>query len=204
MRIRIPFVLLVATLAFLSTTAQGFYDSRPGRWLSRDPIGENGGANLYSFVGNNPVERVDPLGLVSFLQSSWCNRLASRELDRTYKEMKDKNVRGTDQFFHCLGACRATRAAAPYCCGGKKAAQEMVRGLLNSKEFRDYLLNIFGQYGDKPLSHQEMMEDIERDKAANEQGIKAPKEMSCEKSCISLLDGLSEEKRKFMEEYFKR
>jgi hypothetical protein len=33
------------------------------RWLSRDPIGENGGFNLYGFVGNDPVNFVDPLGL---------------------------------------------------------------------------------------------------------------------------------------------
>ncbi|MFH1747125.1 MAG: RHS repeat-associated core domain-containing protein, partial [Planctomycetota bacterium] len=27
-----------------------YYDSRLGRWLSRDPIGERGGANLYAYV----------------------------------------------------------------------------------------------------------------------------------------------------------
>jgi RHS repeat-associated protein len=39
------------------------YDPETGRWLSRDPIGENGGINLYGYVGNNPVNRKDPLGL---------------------------------------------------------------------------------------------------------------------------------------------
>jgi RHS repeat-associated protein len=38
------------------------YDPASGRWLSRDPIGEAGGENLYGFVGNDPVNRVDPDG----------------------------------------------------------------------------------------------------------------------------------------------
>ena len=37
-----------------------------GRWLSRDPIGESGGINLYGYVGNSPVNYVDPLGLFQF------------------------------------------------------------------------------------------------------------------------------------------
>jgi RHS repeat-associated protein len=39
------------------------YDPVTGRWLSRDPIGENGGINLYGYVLNNPVNWVDPIGL---------------------------------------------------------------------------------------------------------------------------------------------
>lgn len=40
-----------------------FYDSDLGRWLSRDPIAESGGINLYGYVQNNPVNVTDPLGL---------------------------------------------------------------------------------------------------------------------------------------------
>jgi RHS repeat-associated protein len=39
------------------------YDSDSGRWLSRDPIGEAGGIHLYAYVGNNPINAFDPLGL---------------------------------------------------------------------------------------------------------------------------------------------
>jgi len=40
-----------------------FYDANLGRWLSRDPIGEEGGINLYGYVGNSPTNLTDPLGL---------------------------------------------------------------------------------------------------------------------------------------------
>jgi RHS repeat-associated protein len=40
-----------------------FYDPDSGRWLSRDPIRENGGINLYGYVGNDPVNKSDPFGL---------------------------------------------------------------------------------------------------------------------------------------------
>lgn len=40
------------------------YDASMGRWLSRDPIEENGGLNLYNYVNGNPANLVDPLGLI--------------------------------------------------------------------------------------------------------------------------------------------
>jgi RHS repeat-associated protein len=39
------------------------YDPRLARWLSRDPIAEAGGINLYGYVSNNPILWIDPLGL---------------------------------------------------------------------------------------------------------------------------------------------
>jgi uncharacterized protein RhaS with RHS repeats len=39
-------------------------DPQTGRWLSRDPIGESGGRNLYGFVGNEGMNGFDLLGLM--------------------------------------------------------------------------------------------------------------------------------------------
>ena len=43
-----------------------FYEPNLQRWTSRDPIEEMGGLNLYGFVGNDPVDGVDPFGWSDF------------------------------------------------------------------------------------------------------------------------------------------
>jgi hypothetical protein len=63
--------LLLSALAALAVVphaaAVGYwgrdYDPNLQRWIQRDPIGEQGGINLYQFVGNSPLFNVDPLGL---------------------------------------------------------------------------------------------------------------------------------------------
>jgi RHS repeat-associated protein len=47
----------------LNLTLFRAYDPTFGRWLSRDPIGENGGINIYSYVGNQPISSIDRIGL---------------------------------------------------------------------------------------------------------------------------------------------
>ncbi len=54
-----------------------YYNPSMGRWLSRDPIGENGGRNLYGFVSNSPLVYYDARGLAltqytrDFTQDPW-------------------------------------------------------------------------------------------------------------------------------------
>jgi RHS repeat-associated protein len=44
-----------------------YYDPNTGRFLTRDPIGYNGGLNLYAYVTNNPTNAIDPLGWAKLL-----------------------------------------------------------------------------------------------------------------------------------------
>jgi RHS repeat-associated protein len=39
-----------------------YFAATTGMWLGRDPISEQGGLNLYGFVRNNPINRIDVLG----------------------------------------------------------------------------------------------------------------------------------------------
>ena len=50
------------TLPFLHVGAR-WYDPASGRFLQRDPIGLEGGVNVYSYVRNRPAKGTDPDGL---------------------------------------------------------------------------------------------------------------------------------------------
>jgi RHS repeat-associated protein len=53
------------------------YDPRTGRWLSRDPIEEAGGVNLYAYVDANPINYYDSLGLCA-ADPNKCKNLAEK------------------------------------------------------------------------------------------------------------------------------
>jgi RHS repeat-associated protein len=40
-----------------------YYDPKVGRFLSKDPVGFAAGPNYYTYVLDNPVNRVDPSGM---------------------------------------------------------------------------------------------------------------------------------------------
>jgi len=44
-----------------------FYSPELGRFITQNPIGILGGTNLYAYVGNDPVNWVDPYGLKTYI-----------------------------------------------------------------------------------------------------------------------------------------
>ena len=56
------------------------YDPNLGRWISRDPIAEYDGHNIYLYVSNNPINYTDKLGLLK--DPLGVARARMRDIDR--------------------------------------------------------------------------------------------------------------------------
>jgi RHS repeat-associated protein len=111
------------------------YDPELGRWMSEDPLEEEGGINLYGFVGCEPLKRRDPLGLADDLTACYAAAAASRAErykkclevlaglgdvfgagsgDKTYRQC----IRCADYCYHrkmalCRGNCPASMPKDP-------------------------------------------------------------------------------------------
>jgi uncharacterized protein RhaS with RHS repeats len=60
-----------------------FYNPRLGRFLQTDPAGTKDDLNLYAYVGNNPVNRVDPTGLAKVAVGN-AIQVAAATMDENY------------------------------------------------------------------------------------------------------------------------
>jgi RHS repeat-associated protein len=86
----------------LSYYGYRYYSPELGRWMNRDPIGEKGGLNLYGFVLNDGVNKIDFHGKYTLgdAKSSICNDYCKNAsgvfsaycLDTCYKGLVDKEI----------------------------------------------------------------------------------------------------------------
>jgi len=88
------------------------YDAETGRWTGKDRMGFYGGyANLYVYIGNDPVNLNDPRGdLPQWMNTlaqtlfDWMTQGAVEEAKRRYPTSPLHNDEG-DAFKHCLASC---------------------------------------------------------------------------------------------------
>ncbi len=59
-------LLFISCCLFSFESVFAYYSPQQGRWISRDPIEEDGGVNLYAHTQNNPINRIDTDGCATF------------------------------------------------------------------------------------------------------------------------------------------
>jgi RHS repeat-associated protein len=115
------FAGMFVTEAGLHLTRFRAYDPSIGRWLARDPLDDaefHESANLYVYVHNDPVNRLDPLGLrdcCSDLFDKWQTAKHIVEVDAAAA------IAGTALATYiahatCTGAVAAGAVSAPLIC----------------------------------------------------------------------------------------
>lgn len=98
-----------------------WYDVDQGRFVSEDPIGLEGGINLYAYASNDPLHRLDPYGLTDDTQER-CEKMFTHIADPIQRgglvewcvrqaNFRESSVRGPYAYNP------GTRGAALYCGG---------------------------------------------------------------------------------------
>jgi RHS repeat-associated protein len=110
-----------------------YFDPKTQTWLSRDPIREEGGVNLYAYCNDDPVGNFDPIGLADQNTPGWNPWLDNMEADR------DSNPFGA-MWWGFWGAMRAIPGATVY------TANATQQGVANAGTEIDQDINT-GAYG---------------------------------------------------------
>ena len=84
------------------------YDPNMGRWLSRDPIGEEGGVNLYGFVENKSINEVDFLGESIWVLDGSSSKKVNDDYNKTLWSVKTtENNKNKKEALEAFGtACK--------------------------------------------------------------------------------------------------
>ena len=80
-----------------------YYSPNMGRWLSRDPIEERGGLNLYGFVNNDPVNHWDLWGMKNYKLGDDDPEIPETQLNEGSGEWRRHPLpSGLEEFYHSV------------------------------------------------------------------------------------------------------
>ena len=82
-----------------------FYSPELKRWITRDPIGEEGGVNLYAMCENNCILKYDAIGLLSF-NFMW--RYPTQQESDRIKKISNEIAVYSDNFLRQISYFRAS------------------------------------------------------------------------------------------------
>jgi uncharacterized protein RhaS with RHS repeats len=89
-----------------------YYDRETGRWLTRDPIGYEGGMHLYGYVGNSPVNAVAPSGLRDITNTDRAHlKKLSRKAENARFSISMKSVKTAFEIVSQSGCCLCISAS---------------------------------------------------------------------------------------------
>jgi RHS repeat-associated protein len=162
-----------------------YYDPNAGRFLREDPLrfdGAEPNPNLYWYVRNTATSATDPLGLwpwppigiepiMPVCETCLGFGAGSGDMWNNYERMKQRNWKGDDLYYHCMGNCQATNRGS----GGAAAA----------KVVSFFRTNFWGR-----LTEDDWRDDDKANKCGQQGG-------DCDKTCAPFVPKSSPGKPKF-------
>jgi RHS repeat-associated protein len=118
-----------------------FYNAVTGRWLSRDPIEELGGLNLYGMVNNDVVNGADYLGL------SPCDKIKKKLLEKQKEisRLADKIATIKKDIQKRLGELAEDSQGLPWTIPGQPVSQNPA----TTRAGHEMLINVLKMHRDK-------------------------------------------------------
>ncbi len=127
-----------------------YYSQSSGRWISRDPMAELGGLNLYAFVLNRPTIGFDPDGRVAVVDdaviiaaigtavacsaaTAW---LTSPEGQKAIHDIAETAISAADAIWDAISA--AAGKCKDFICSRKKANCDPIEGLSVAQDESKY------------------------------------------------------------------
>lgn len=112
--------------------------------MSRDPVGYEGGINLYGYAGNNPLNYSDPFGLIN---CDDCEQRRNDCISRALNFVKDCIVNTCGQHGGVTAEAVACAIAKSFCTKGNMASCIIWRGCIAKGIIVGRCMDSCGQMG---------------------------------------------------------